>query len=322
MDRLGSINAFIKAAEARSFTAAARELGISASAVGKTIVRLEQRLGVRLFHRSTRSIALTPEGATFLARCQRIIEELEAAELEMSHSQATPAGRLRVGVPMNNTLIMPVLAGFMRAYPAIELELDLSDRLVDVIDEGFDLVMRTGDANDSRLINRELGTFSQGIVASPAYLAARGTPMVPEDLLQHGCLQHRFPSTGKLERWLLSRDGVLLDLDLPCTVAASATDPLVDLAEAGLGFCCVPRYTIRRQLREGSLVSVLEPFLRTRRSFRALWPSGKHQSPKIRVFVDYLVEHLFKGHDIDHPAALPATRNADAMSGVTGPANP
>jgi DNA-binding transcriptional LysR family regulator len=308
MDRLGSISTFVRAAETRSFTAAARELGISASAVGKTILRLEQRLGVRLFHRSTRSIALTPEGALFLARCQRIIEEVDAAEDELAQSTAAPTGRLRVGLPMNTALLMPVLVAFMQQHPGIELDLDFNDRLVDVIDEGFDIVLRTGDASDSRLVTRELGLFTHAIVAAPAYLARHGTPTAPEDLLDHACLQHRFPSTGKLEPWPLSRDGVDLALDLPRTAVVSNTEPLVTLAEAGLGFCCVPRYTIRAALLDGTLVSVLEPYLHLRRVFRALWPSGRHASPKIRVFVDYLATHLFAGHAIDHPAAASLPR--------------
>ena len=137
MDSLGALNVFVQAAEARSFTIAGRQLGVSSSAVGKAVARLEARLGVRLFHRSTRAITLTPEGAMFLERCRRIFCEMEAAELELSQTRAHPSGVLRVSLPLVGMLMMPTLSAFMRAWPDVELDLDFTDRLVDVIEEGF-----------------------------------------------------------------------------------------------------------------------------------------------------------------------------------------
>ncbi|WP_408356411.1 MULTISPECIES: LysR family transcriptional regulator [unclassified Paraburkholderia] len=293
MDRFGSLSIFVRAAETRSFTEAGRQLGISSSAVGKAISRLEGRLGVRLFHRSTRSIALTPEGATFLTRCQRIICEIEAAETELALANAEPRGRLRVSMPMVSTLMMPVIGAFMRTYPDITLDIDFSDRMVDVIEEGFDVVTRTGDAVDSTLVTRAMGKFRQTIVGSPAYFARRGMPTEPEQLREHACLQHRFPTTGKLRRWPLTRDGETLDIELPTVAIATAVEPLTLLAEQGLGLACAPDFTVRAQLEQGSLVAVLQPYLDSPSVFRALWPSGRQISPKARVFVDYLSQHLF-----------------------------
>ena len=142
MDSLGSLNAFVRAAETRSFTVAGRQLGVSSSAIGKSVARMEERLGVRLFHRSTRSITLTAEGALFLDRCQRIFSEIEAAELELSQTHEAPRGTLRVGLPLVGMLMIPTLAAFMRTYPEIMLDLDFSDRIIDVIEEGFDAVVR------------------------------------------------------------------------------------------------------------------------------------------------------------------------------------
>ena len=176
MDNLGSMKAFVQVAEARSFTVAGRQLGLSSSAIGKAVVRMEERLGVRLFHRSTRSITLTAEGALFLERCRRIFSEIEAAELELSQTQEAPRGTLRVGLPLAGMLMMPTLVAFMRAYPEIVLDLDFSDRVVDVIEEGFDAVMRFAEAGDSRLMSRALGTYRRPLVAAPAYLAAKGVP--------------------------------------------------------------------------------------------------------------------------------------------------
>lgn len=293
LDRVGSLNVFVRSAETRSFTEAGRQMGISASAVGKAISRLEKRLGVRLFHRSTRSITLTPEGAQFLKRCSRIIEEIEAAETELALAHSSPRGRLRVSLPLVGMLLMPVLGAFMRAHPEIVLDLDFSDRLVDIIEEGFDVTMRTGEASDSQLITRALGSYVHIIVGSPAYLADRGTPATPEDLLGHACLQHRFLSTGKLRGWQLERNGETLNIDLPTTAVASNIEPLISMAEQGLGLACVPDFTVREQLKRGALVRVLQDLPEDRRVFRALWPSGRHLSPKVRAFVDFMGAHLF-----------------------------
>nr|WP_244234731.1 LysR family transcriptional regulator [Pseudomonas aeruginosa] len=193
MDSLSGFTVFVRVAETRSIVGAARTLGVSASAVGKRVARLEEKLGVRLFHRSTRSITLTAEGSLFLERSRRILAEIEATELELSQSRETPRGRLRVSLPLVSGLVLPTLADFMQAYPDIELDLDFSDRVVDVVDEGFDVVLRTGQPVDSRLSMRELGEFQLKLVGSPAYFARHGTPRCPEDLLRHTCLHYRSP---------------------------------------------------------------------------------------------------------------------------------
>ena len=166
MDWLGSIPVFMQVAETRSFTEAGRLLGVSSSAVGKSIARLEERLETRLFHRTTRSISLTAEGAGFLERCRRIAAEVEAAEFQLCDSSSAPVGKLRVSAPQVHGLLMPVLAEFMQRYPQIELDIDLSDRMVDVVEEGFDLVVRTGNPKDSRLLARQLGRFRMVLVLS------------------------------------------------------------------------------------------------------------------------------------------------------------
>jgi DNA-binding transcriptional LysR family regulator len=294
MEHLGALNAFVQTADAGSFAGAAAKLGVSPSAVGKAVARLEARLGVRLFHRSTRSLTPTAEGALFLDRCRRIFCEIEAAELELSQTRQAPRGRLRVSMPLIAMLMMPPVMAFMRAYPEIRLDLDFSDRLVDVIDEGFDAVIRTGEARDSRLMMRRAGGFAHHIVASPAYLAAHGTPQVPEDLLGHACHHHRYPSTGRLERWPLVRDGADCDLDLPVASVASTLEPQICLAESGFGLVCVPAFAVQRQLRCGTLVSVLEPNLRAVGAFHILWPASRHPSPKVAAFVSFMADNLLR----------------------------
>lgn len=293
MDHLGTLNAFLRSAETGSFVAAGRQLGLSASAIGKAIARLEQRLGVRLFHRNTRNMALTEEGSLFLDRCRRIFEEVEAAEAELAQARQVPKGRLRVSLPLVGMLLMPVIADFMRAYPDIRLDLDFTDRLVDVIEEGFDAVIRTGPSADSRLMNRMLGRFALQIVASPAYLEERGVPAAPQDLVAHACLHQRSPATGKLRPWPLTENGTTVKLDLPETMSANTIEPLIHLAEQGFGIACLPPFAVARQIELGALVPLLEAHIAETGMFSVLWPANRQLSPKIRAFVSFLGDHLF-----------------------------
>ena len=292
MDSLGSLNAFVRAAETRSFTVAGRQLGVSSSAIGKSVARMEERLGVRLFHRSTRSITLTAEGALFLDRCRRIFSEIEAAELELSQTHEAPRGTLRVGLPLVGMLMIPTLAAFMRTYPEIMLDLDFSDRIIDVIEEGFDAVVRFADAGDTRLMSRALGTYRRRLVAAPAYLAAKGVPKTPDDLKAHACLHHRFPTSRRFEQWPLPPEQAGVEIELPKTAVASTLEPLIHLAEQGLGIAYLPDFAIGRQLREGLLVTVLDDYSDRSGPLRVLWPSNRHLAPKVRAFVDFLAANL------------------------------
>ncbi|WVT71835.1 LysR family transcriptional regulator [Sinorhizobium chiapasense] len=293
MDKLGALSIFIQVAEAGSFVAAGHRLGLSGSAVGKAIARLEDEMGVRLFNRSTRSMALTEDGSFFLDTCRRIQSEFESAQAQLSRSHATPRGQLRVSLPLAGMLLMPTISDFMRAYPLINLDLDFTDRLVDVIEEGFDAVIRTGEVKDTRLMSRKLGTFRHRIVAAPDYLAAHGRPKVPEDLLGHRCLHHRYANSGRLEPWPLVRDGREVKLDLPVTTVASTLEPLIFLAERSFGITCLPPFAVSPELAEGKLVSLLEDCLRETGTFRVLWPTNRYLSPKVRAFVDFMAANLF-----------------------------
>ena len=191
-----ALNVFAQVADTRSFVAAGRNLGLSASGVGKAITRLEDGLDVRLFHRSTRSVTLTAEGHLFLERARRILSELEAAKTELSQTAATPSGQLRIGLPLVGAPFLETLAAFKARYPEIVLDLEFDNRYVDVIEEGYDAVIRTGDMKDSRLHGRTLGRFRMLLVASPEYLARRGVPNTPADLAQHDCIQFKMPNTA------------------------------------------------------------------------------------------------------------------------------
>ncbi|MBV6749113.1 MULTISPECIES: LysR family transcriptional regulator [Pseudomonas] len=292
MDSLSAIGVFVQAAEARSFVAAGRFLGISASAVSKSMARLEEKLGVRLFHRSTRSIALTGEGMLYLERCKRVLGELDAANAELSQLSSMPQGRLRISLPMIGKPFLPVFTQFQRRYPDIQLDLEFTDRVVEVIEEGFDAVIRTGEPKDSGLSARPLGGFRMLVAGSPAYFSRRGVPLTPADLWAHACIHFRYPLTGKLQSWMLSGAGEDAEAGLPCSMVCNAQDGRTAFAVEGLGLIYVADFLIARELENGELITVLDSFTQETGQFNVLWPSGRHVVPKLRAFIDFLQEHL------------------------------
>lgn len=293
MDSLSGISVFVLVAETRSFSEAGRVLGVSPSAVGKSVARMEERLKVRLFHRSTRHIALTPEGEKFLERCRRILCEVEAAELELSEASDAPHGKLRVSLPRYSGLFETAVASFMRLYPDVELDLDFTDRMVDVIGEGYDAVIRTGEMEDSGLKRRRLGPFRRVLAASPAYLREHGSPKRAADLLRHSCLHYRYPSTGRLEKWPLKLGPDAQAPELPLTLVCNSVEMRIFLALDGQGIVCLPDFTIRKELAAGQLQIVMDDRMRGGGTMWALWPASRHASPKLRVFIDHLAKHLF-----------------------------
>lgn len=292
MDSLSGISMFVAVAETRSFTKVGNLFGVSSSAVGKSIARMEERLAVRLFHRSTRSITLTTEGALFLERCRRILGEVEAAEAELSEASGAPRGRLRISTPQLIGLVMPALDGFMRLYPDIALDIDLSDRMVDVIEEGFDAVIRTGTQHDSRLASRRIGACKQVVVSTPEYLAQHGAPAHPRELASHGCLLHKFPATGKIERWPFKLEAdepePRLRERLTCTTIEAITQALLQ----GQGIAFLPTFIVRDELESGRVVTLLDDYMDQTVTFSMLWPASRYASPKLRVFIDYVVQHM------------------------------
>jgi DNA-binding transcriptional LysR family regulator len=293
VDSLSAFNAFMRVAETRSFTEAGRQMSLSASAVTKAVTRLEERLGVRLFHRNTRSLSLTQEGALVLESCRRIFSEIESVHAELASSRKAPMGKLKVSLPMMGMLMMPTISNFMSTYPDIELDLDFTDHLVNVVDDGYDVVVRTGEGTDSRLISRRLGSFRLQVVGSPAYLQRAGMPAVPQDLRKHACLHHRYPTSGRLRRWPLETAPDAPDLVIPVAATATAVEPLITLAERGNGLACLPDFAIRQQIADGRLIVVLGDFTKYAGTFRAVWPSNRFVAPKVRVFVEFLAENLF-----------------------------
>ena len=288
---MNGLEVFVHVAQTRSFIATGRVKGISSSAISKSISRLEERLGVRLFQRSTRSVRLTSEGEVFLERCHRIFGEIQAAEDELSAMTEQPCGRLRIGLPLAGGLMLPMISQFMERYPQIELDLDFSDRLSDVIEDGMDVVIRGGELSDSRLISRRLGSFQLCIVGSPDYFRHHGTPSRAEDLSGHCCLHYRYPSTGKIAQWPLEfttpRNG---GLAVPLTLICSSLEVLLYMVKNGRGIACVPDYSVKEMLGTGQVKTILNNVVSHTNTFHMLWPSTRQMTPKVRVFVDFMAE--------------------------------
>ena len=200
---------------------------------------------------------------------------------------------MRLSLPLVGSLVLPVLGDFMRQYPQIQLDLEFTDRMVDVIAEGYDAVLRIGPPADSRLSARKLGHFRTVVVAAPAYLARCGEPQTPADLTRHACLQYRFPSSGKLERWVMRGNEAENELALPATMVCNNIETRVCFALRGLGIAWLPDFAIREALEEGALREVLADYASHTGVVHLLWPASKHPSPKLRVLIDFLSARIF-----------------------------
>lgn len=295
MESLSGIVAFVRAAEHLSFVAAGRALGITASAVGKNIAKLEESVGARLFQRTTRRVSLTEEGAAFYERCRRILDDLRDAEAMLSNATRAPRGRLRVSVPtIGYRFLLPVIPEFRQRYPDIELDIDFNDRLVDVVEDGLDAVIRSGPLTDSSLMSRRLGPFRFVLCASPSYLERNGIPQSPQDLEKHDCLRFRFPTSGKLQVWQLTNVDGVDPFRRPPPLTCNNMEALRGAAISGLGIAYMPDFLAREAVDAGLLHTVLDAHLADPGQFSILWPSSRLVSPRLRVFIDHMAEALFR----------------------------
>lgn len=293
MDRFSGLDAFVSTADLGSFVAAGRVLGLSASAVGKAVTRLEAQLGARLFQRSTRSIRLTEEGRMFHERCRRILDDLNDAEAALAHSLEAPRGRLRVSAPIvSYHLLLPLLPTFLKRFPEIELDLDFSDRIVDLIDEGVDVAMRSGTLPDSRLMTRPSQPFQMLLCAAPAYLERHGVPATPEALAGHCGIRFRYPNSGKLQDWPFAGLGDRPEAQVRTVMTCNNMEAVRGATIAGLGISCMPDFLVRAPLTQGAVRTILDGYIDGPGHFNLIWPSSRHLSPKVRVFVDFLTKAL------------------------------
>jgi len=302
MDRLSGLMPFIRTAELGSFVAAGRALGLSASAVGKGVTRLEQQVGVRLFQRSTRSLSLTDEGRMFQERCRRILDDLDDAQAALSRSTETPRGRLRISLPIAcYCLFRSAFLAFMSRFPDIELDIDFSDQMVDLIDEGVDIAIRSGELPDSRLMKRALPPVQQVICAAPDYLARHGTPKTPRDMDKHCGIRFRYFTSGKLQDWPLRLKPGEPELRVRTVLTCNNMEMLRSAVISGFGVGTLPDFMARGPLANGALQQILGEYLIDPDSMSMVWPSSRQLSQKIRVFVDFISEWLAR--EVSDPSA-------------------
>jgi DNA-binding transcriptional LysR family regulator len=292
---LGSIELFCLAAEQGSFTLAANAASVTPAAVSRSVARLEERLGVRLFVRTTRQIRLTDSGQRYFEQCREALSQLVDAEREATGQQSTPAGVLRISMPTpyGHYRVLPLLPAFRERYPEVKVEAHLSNRNIDFAEEGYDLAIRGRAPDDSNLIARKLEDAELAVVAAPAYLAKAGVPQTVEDLRSHECIQFERPSSGRNIAWTFEDETGETDIVTEGGYGTSG-DVLagVTLARSGAGLFQTYRFIVEADLREGRLVEVLSDCGRSTRPFILLYPHGRYLSSRVRVFVDFLVEHL------------------------------
>jgi DNA-binding transcriptional LysR family regulator len=290
MDHLQSLRLFARVVERRSFTTAAADLNVPRSTATEAIRRLEARLGARLLERTTRHVAPTPDGQLYYERCTAILAELDDAEAVLRDSE--PHGRLRMDAPglLTRTFLLPGLPAFLARYPRIQLHIGQTDRLVDLVREGVDCVLRVGEPVDSGLMLRRLGMISEVTVASPDYLARHGVPRSIDDLAGHRMIGFLSSLTGDVMPLEFTVDGTPHEVRLPVQVSANHSDTSADLARAGLGLVQAPRYRFAAELAAGTLIEVLADHPPTPTPLSALYPHNRHLAPRLRVFLDYIVD--------------------------------
>ncbi len=299
---LNDIAAFASVVKHGSYTMAAKQLGLTRSAIGKSVVRLEQRLQVRLLNRTTRSLSLTDDGRVLYETCVTILDELEGVERALAQRSGTPQGQLRISLPvaLGHLHVMPVIAAFLNKWDAVTVEASLSDRVVDLIDERFDLAVRVGiPKDDSRLLTRTVAHQQMITCAAPAYLLRHGQPASPKDLTAFRCLH--FVSEGRVLPWNFGHADKTFSVINEGALHLDNAEAIRVAALAGLGIAKLPSYIVAEDLRKGMLQPVLSEFSDPPEPIRVVYPSKRHMSPKIRCFIDELVSHW-------HPAPweLPA----------------
>jgi DNA-binding transcriptional LysR family regulator len=304
-DQLAGMKVFAAVLAEKSFSAAGRRLGMSQTMVAKHINALESSLGVQLLLRSTRTIVATEAGQRYGEACKRIIEEVEEARAEALAQQAEPRGTLRLSVPVSfgYHAITPILGDFARAHPGLSIHLELNDRRVDPLGDGWDVAVRIGRLNDSALVARKLAPCPTVVCASPSYLGERGVPRRLADLADHDCLGYTLSDTTNDERWSFGTNSEI-SVGVSCTFRANNGDAICAMAAAGLGLAYQPAFVAADYLRRGELVVIDLEQPTSMLFICAMFPRAARQPAKVRAFVDFLVErwHWSAGAD-DPPAA-------------------
>lgn len=292
IDRLTGLIAFARAGSLGSYSAAARSLSISPSAISKSIQRLERQLGVALFTRTTRSLTLTNEGRDLHERALKLLRDAEEIEQAAKTARSEPAGTLRIAAsfPIGLHVITPLLPGFRARHRKVSIDLRLSDHRVDLIEEGIDIAVRIGDLSDSRLLSRKLAPYRLSCYASPDYLATRDMPFHPDDLQAHETVNLRYQSSGQLFRWPFRVGDRDIEIVPPSSIIVDASEAVLATVAAGAGIGMATSFMAAPWVKRGALVSVLADFAVERHNVTALWPESRRTNPAVRAFLDTLTE--------------------------------
>lgn len=290
MDRMTSIATFVKIAEAGGFAAAARKLGVSPSTATTQIQALEDRLGVRLLNRSTRKVSLTEIGKAYYERCMQVLADMDEAEGAVQAMKSKPRGTLHLNVSLSiPVLLAPVVAEFTALYPDANVSIVMSDRMVDLVDQGIDLAITTMPIPNSNLIMRRLGSVRLLVCGSPDYLAQRGVPRAPNDLASHNCLKYTFSSWGNEWRFKLPEGERAVHVT--GNMEANSVNSLKLAAALGQGLILAPEFLVSDEIKSGKLVAVLTEFAAPELPIHAVYPHRQHLSTNVRSFLDLLAKH-------------------------------
>ena len=298
MNKLQAMQVFVRVVETGGITRAADSLRMPKATATTLIQQLEAELGVKLLNRTTRSVSVTTDGAAYYPRCVAILAEVRETEESLAQRHGSPEGRLRVEVPtlMARLVIVPALPAFFVRYPDIELQLGCSERRADLIEEGIDCAVWSGELEDSTLIARRVGQLYFGTCAAPSYLAAHGEPHHPDELTAHRCINHFSPRTAKIFDWVFAKNGMRIQTTLRGHIALDDENSYVAAAEAGLGIAQIPAFVLKEAMERGSLELLLGDWFPEPAPLSVVYPENRHLSSKTRVFVDWVAE-LFGEHD-------------------------
>ena len=293
MDSLTDIAVFVRVVDCGSFTAAAERLDISKSVVSKYVTRLEDRLGARLLNRTTRRLSLTEVGRVFYERSRRGLADIEDAQAEVSRLQGEPRGTLRINAPMSFGIlhIAPALPEFLKLYPEVTVDMNLDDRKVDVIDEGFDVSVRISELPDSSLVAKRVAPCRHAIVAAPSYLERHGTPKTPTDLRDHNIITYRYQESA-LEWHFQTPDNKSTSVAVSGSVMMNNSLALRAALLEGVGITRTPTFVVGKDIQERRLVPILRDYETLEVTIFLVYPQRRHLSPKVRAFVDFMAERI------------------------------
>jgi LysR family transcriptional regulator, regulator for bpeEF and oprC len=310
MDKLQAMELFARVVETGGVTRAADSLGIPKATATTLIQKLESALGVRLLNRTTRSVTVTPDGAAYYSRCVDILGLVRETEESLGKQHAIPRGRLRVDVPtlMARSVIVPALPQFFARYPQIELALASSERRADLIEEGIDCAVWSGEIEEPNLVARRVGFLYFATCAAPSYLQKYGRPEHPDDLAKHRCINHFSHRTGKVADWVFSKGGTRVQTSLQGYVALEDENSYVAAAEAGLGIAQIPAFILKESMERGQLDLVLGDWFPEPSPLHVVYPQQRHLSGRIRAFVDWVAEMLADHDGIQLRSTLSRSR--------------